>query len=326
MNRERNYLFDNLKCILIFLVVFIHFLGGNDKNILKVIWYSIYSFHMPLFIFISGYFTKYSEENKKKAIKNYLIPYIFFSVILYSFRILILKDEFDFRLLIPQYAMWFLLSIFTYKIIYNTIYNIKHLFIISIIMAVLVGFDTSFSNFGSFSRTVVFFPFFVAGNKFKEEYLIKSNKVKKIILIILPIILIGVGYLCTKWNIPKSLLKGDVAYKLIDISIMPSVITRITLLIISFILCYLILNVVPNKKIELISEIGQNTIIIYLLHIFVVLAWKKNEFFMIDYKFKLIISLLLTLIIIFISLLPMIKKVYNYIIDTLYGLLEKLKG
>ena len=59
MTKERDYFFDNLKAVLIFLVVLGHFLlpihGDNPLVVVKRL---IYIFHMPLFVFVSGYFAK----------------------------------------------------------------------------------------------------------------------------------------------------------------------------------------------------------------------------------------------------------------------------
>ena len=56
----RHYGYDNMKGILVFLVVFGHFLelcpATLQKNILYLV---IYSFHMPAFLFFSGFFAKY---------------------------------------------------------------------------------------------------------------------------------------------------------------------------------------------------------------------------------------------------------------------------
>lgn len=54
MTKERDYYFDNLKAVLIFLVVLGHFLlpihGDNPLVVVKRL---IYIFHMPLFVFVS---------------------------------------------------------------------------------------------------------------------------------------------------------------------------------------------------------------------------------------------------------------------------------
>ena len=53
-----SYLIDNLKVLLIFLVVFNHIIAFNLVKVdivVRYIWYAITIFHMPAFIFVSGY-------------------------------------------------------------------------------------------------------------------------------------------------------------------------------------------------------------------------------------------------------------------------------
>ena len=74
MIKQRLYRFDNIKFILIFLVVFGHMLEftpgyTNTHDIYRI----IYSFHMPVFIFVSGYFARFSP---RKILTTYIWPYI----------------------------------------------------------------------------------------------------------------------------------------------------------------------------------------------------------------------------------------------------------
>ena len=63
----RIYLFDNIKFLAILLVVIghaINFLTETDGNMLeKSLFLTIYSIHMPLFIFISGLFLKPMDKS-----------------------------------------------------------------------------------------------------------------------------------------------------------------------------------------------------------------------------------------------------------------------
>ena len=72
----RNYKFDNIKGILILLVVFAHFIEGISST--EYVYKFIYIFHMPLFIFVSGYFGKF---DKKKLILHLVYPYIVFQLL-----------------------------------------------------------------------------------------------------------------------------------------------------------------------------------------------------------------------------------------------------
>ncbi|WP_394789909.1 acyltransferase family protein [Rhodoferax sp.] len=80
----RNVTIDNARSIGVFLIVLGHALGVSDQVIL---W--IYSFHVPLFFFISGAVvkSKFLEASAKiaaaKLVQTLLIPYVFFWVIAY---------------------------------------------------------------------------------------------------------------------------------------------------------------------------------------------------------------------------------------------------
>lgn len=67
---QREYLFDNYKVLLILLVVIGHFIEpSNDQNpFLYELKWGIVAFHMPAFIFISGYFSKRIPSLKKNAL------------------------------------------------------------------------------------------------------------------------------------------------------------------------------------------------------------------------------------------------------------------
>ena len=76
MSKQKNIKFLILQTIGIILVVLGHKGGIN----LFTDWFPIYSFHMPLFIFISGYFYKTNSESNliafiKNKSKRLLIPY-----------------------------------------------------------------------------------------------------------------------------------------------------------------------------------------------------------------------------------------------------------
>ncbi|MBR1625808.1 MAG: acyltransferase family protein, partial [Bacteroidales bacterium] len=60
---QRDSFFDGLKFVLITLVVLGHSIGPvSTVYPLSVIYDFIYFFHMPLFIFVSGYFTKKKDD------------------------------------------------------------------------------------------------------------------------------------------------------------------------------------------------------------------------------------------------------------------------
>ena len=69
----RDSYFDNLKGILILLVVIGHFILPMDKT--RPVWsifYIIYLFHMPMFAMVSGYFSKGMYRNGAFKMERFL--------------------------------------------------------------------------------------------------------------------------------------------------------------------------------------------------------------------------------------------------------------
>ena len=67
---KRDPFFDNVKILLMLLVVFGHIVPPGQGKICLASFEWVYSFHMPLFVFISGYFT--NVENRDKVFKGLL--------------------------------------------------------------------------------------------------------------------------------------------------------------------------------------------------------------------------------------------------------------
>ena len=86
--KTRRFDLDNLKFFLIFCVVFGHLIEVSPSFAFSgLIYQVIYSFHMPLFVFLFGYFARY---DRAKLLRGYILPYVVFQVlyIAYSNRFL----------------------------------------------------------------------------------------------------------------------------------------------------------------------------------------------------------------------------------------------
>lgn len=159
--------YDNLKFLLMMTVVFGHLIGS-----LKVDFYTeylfIYSFHMPLFIFISGYFSKILIDKKSfwKVFNTILIPFILLEIFYSLISFLLYKETIN--LLIPEWGLWYLLSLFVWRISLNLIDKIKYSFFILVILSLGIGF-LDFDGYLSIERIITFSPFFYGG------YLLAKN-------------------------------------------------------------------------------------------------------------------------------------------------------
>lgn len=105
---------DNVKGILIFLVVFGHIIArsiSEDIDIFGISQYLIYSVHMPMFISISGYLSKHHTD-KKKILRNYIVPYILFDIFYVMYTLMLGNIQiYNLNILIPSYVYWYILCL-----------------------------------------------------------------------------------------------------------------------------------------------------------------------------------------------------------------------
>ncbi|KFN92323.1 membrane protein [Tetragenococcus muriaticus PMC-11-5] len=107
--KKRDPYFDNAKFLLMILVVFGHmmqpFIENEQWN--HDLYYTIFSFHMPAFIFISGFFAKSFDPQKRAPVatsfQKFIVPYIFFQWTYSLFnRLAGAEEHFTFQLDVPN--------------------------------------------------------------------------------------------------------------------------------------------------------------------------------------------------------------------------------
>ena len=310
--KKRYYLLDNLKVILIFFVVFGHVIEYyiNENSILMTLYIFIYIFLMPLFIFISGYLSKNFYKMKRKAIRNLLIPYIIFNMIWYT-AVYIGTRRAMFSVLYPGWTLWYLLSLFFWRITLKYLIKFKHILLLSFIAGVLVGLIPSIGSILSISRTIVFLPFFLLGYYATEEHLekIKSFKSEYAITGILVFLLVAI-YIVKNDLFNYKFLYNSYSYNALEVSLFEGTIFRIFLYFGAIIFSICVINLVPRKE-QFFSKIGKATMNIYVFHIYLVML---VYFFIPKWNIGLLQNILILIspfIIIFILSRKKINKVYD---------------
>ncbi len=269
--KERNLLFDNLKGFLIFLVVFGHSLEllKNDYKLANIIYTFIYIFHMPAFIFISGYFSKDLKKSQDSAFEKFLIPFLIITLP-WNIALVILGITDFYSFFTPAWAMWYLYTMFIWKLVLPYILKIKNIFKISLFLGILSGLFIEFNDFMSISRTITFLPYFLAGYFFDESLITKIRNKNNLIFILLVIItfLISIFFSISDF-IPVEILWLDRPFVNLKYPIKLGLLIRMCLYFLGFIMTFSLLNLMTCKKCFL-SKLGKNTLSVYLLHIFLV--------------------------------------------------------
>ena len=264
-----SYLVDNIKVVLIFLVVFNHLIAFQLVKVdmvVRYVWYGITIFHMPAFIFISGYLSK-KPQDVLKNVKNLLIPYILgYSLTWYAY--IWTGRSMDYELLRPSgTVMWYVLALFIYRLTIEALGKIRFIVPLSIIFALWAGTRPEFTTYLSSSRIVVFFPFFVAGYLWKSDYtkVVRKFKGKWVLIPISGLLLYAIPNFMMENNIPIDIFRGNHTYQLCGMDNITGMLIRLLMYLVSFVLVLTFLALIPDIKLP-ITFIGRNTMGIYFFH------------------------------------------------------------
>lgn len=271
--KKRDLLFDNYRVLLIFLVVTGHVIETIYENnwFLTGAKYSIYSFHIPAFVFISGYFSK-RNDSLLSLVKKLLVPYLVFEVLYYLLYTFVTHKETKLYLLYPKFTLWYLLALFFWKVITPYVKKLPGFFILTILAGLAIGFSPMKDNFLTIPRTLVFYPYFLAGTLLKRETVtnLRMKKIGSISLsgcfsVLFLTAVVFVFLFADKITITPNIFYGRYSYATMGQSPLLGISLRLLAYGIGFLISYGLLLIIPEKEFPF-SVIGQRTLQIYLFH------------------------------------------------------------
>ena len=179
----------------------------------------------------------------------------------------------------PRYALWFLLSMIMWKLMLFVFGQHKVMILVSIVISLFVGYVSEVNEWLSLSRTFFFFPFFLIGYYVNRENFAKmKNKWNVWIASTLAVVLVGFVYLYGDVSWQEWFL-GRIPYEEIRYGIFGSgVLSRVFVYCLMMVSTYIFLTLVPRGKYRY-TAIGGKTLCVYLLHLFIIRAFKETQFF-----------------------------------------------
>jgi fucose 4-O-acetylase-like acetyltransferase len=280
--KSRDAYYDNAKFLLIFLVVFGHFIQSfiQENQMILTLYHTIYVFHMPAFILISGYFAKGFEQKGYlgKIAKKLIIPYLIFQGIYSVYYFVIQKqDVSSINPLDPHWSLWFLLSLFFWNIMLYGFTRFKPAAAIafSIILGVLVGYINEVNSLLSLSRTFVFFPLFLVGYYLNREHFQQIKKARvRVLSLTLLICTFTMFYFFPDFD--YKWLFGSKPYEVLDAYGLHGALMRIGVYALSFLTTFCFLALVPSREL-FFTKLGPQTVYVYLLHGFFIKSFRNSE-------------------------------------------------
>ncbi|HLR68684.1 MAG TPA: acyltransferase family protein [Virgibacillus sp.] len=296
---EKDLKLSNVKGLLMFLVVFGHFIEIYRDDYYELFTF-IYAFHMPLFIFISGYLAKRMKVSKiVNMVLLYLIFQTFFNWVLH------LTGDYpnlQFTYGEPHFHLWYIVSLGFWYAIALGINKVKMeatekwfvflgIFALSFISrwfteGVEDFVKTFYDNFSSytlsFQRTFTFMPFFLLGffmNKNTLQQAYNSLVSKKLGYVLLLITMFLTFVAAQEAEGFKALFKGATEANNFneDGPFAMYVIKSVIQYGLAFWLSYLIFNVISVKS-TILSKWGDNSLTIFLFHPVFIFIFRQTEF------------------------------------------------
>ncbi len=266
--RARIALFDNVKGILIALVVAGHFMHPvhNDNEALSALFDIIYLFHMPLFVFISGLFAKGAYRDGRLNV-NRIVSFVLLGFAYQAALTAIngVLDEPE-RLMLFTSAPWYLIGMAWWYLATPLLARVAPGIGISVCLAasLLWGCVDVSSGFLAISRSLAFLPYFAAGYYASTAQVERLAGRKALYVAVAAAAAIFSARLvsptCFEWFFPQ--VYGDNPY---GPDVLAGVGAKLATIAIAAVCSLAMLRLVPRER-SLITVLGERTLQVYVLH------------------------------------------------------------
>ncbi|QJA09388.1 acyltransferase [Romboutsia sp. CE17] len=319
MNIKRNEKIDFLKGLAIFLVVWGHSIqysmNKESDYFLNSTFKVIYSFHMPLFMIISGYLFQKSinKDNFKeliyKKIKSLIVPaiswYTLYSLIKIIAKVVLNKsniivDMYNYFKGIP-YQFWFLFILFYLSIIAivgRKIFLDRLTYYISIFFILLLLPDKLNIQYLKFMYPYFFIGYFY--NNYRDIFIKHKNNIFKVSIVLFLFLIIG-------WKKDYYIYTTGMSFYNVDI------VDKIFIVIYRYVIGIIgsLLVIVSGDKLykldknKVFSKLGKYTLSIYIIQSYLMMVLDKitiniNNIYIYNYIYTPIISVIIIMICLFI--------------------------
>ncbi|MFS8197155.1 acyltransferase family protein [Streptomyces sp. CWNU-52B] len=174
--KQRDAFFDNAKYLAIVFVAMGHAWEPltDHSRAAEALYMVVYTFHMPAFIIISGYFSRSFDmrpDRLRRLITGVAVPYVLFEVAYSLFKRWADDDPgHPISLLDPWYLTWFLVALFVWRMTVPLWKVVRWPVPLALAIAILASVSPDIGDDLDLQRVLQFLPFFVVGLFMKPEH------------------------------------------------------------------------------------------------------------------------------------------------------------
>ena len=312
MSKDRIIWVDNLKALGILSVILGHIQSPYG--------FFIFSWHMPLFFFISGFFIKFNKSIKEfitDDFKRLMIHYFLFSIFgliiesikrslissesldyLYEFKGIFIYMDYPHLINTYGFILWFLPALFFARLlVYLLNMKIESIFIQFIIVLCLFYFSFSFDTFFGIDNSLNSIIFIFLGTIYYRLY--QNEKILYLLLFILPVLILYFG-------VPAlNMASKDYENIFINVSYAISII-------------FILVKLLQKMKYEnrLVRLWGENTMLLFIIHPYtnhIGHIFFGNEVLFGNWHLKLIVSLVILQCVLYVKLKFINRGIFKYV-------------
>ncbi|MEX1079293.1 MAG: acyltransferase family protein [Homoserinimonas sp.] len=287
--KKRVPVWDNARFLCVTLVVIGHGIQRitYDDDYALILYLFIYAFHMPAFAMISGYFSRPgppSSGQMKKVLTDILLPYFIMETI-WTLVQFVVEGKREFNPSQPSWTLWFLLALGIFRLVLPYLAMLRYPLVWALAFSVGVGYLSNVDSTFSLSRAIGILPFFVLGWKLKEWGVVDKWRFAESQTWLIRIIALAVfaAWLAVVWtfidvwrtiDLRYWFFYNDSYFGLGEDSWYAGFI-RLGLIGLATLLSAAFFVLIPRRKTWL-TQFGQATMYIYLLHSFVLYPLRET--------------------------------------------------
>lgn len=272
---SRSSYWDNAKAILMFLVVVGHYyaagfvysgLSGGKWAIPQAVVSFIYMFHMPLFAFISGYFSKNTEKQRRRSVTTLLLPYLVFNTLC------ILMDHFlkDAPVYNPFFypfgQMWYLIALFLWRQAAVWLEKLRYSWLWALGFSLFCSAFVPGKDWTLLANCITFLPFFLLGLSVSPKQLQALRKLPRWLCgAVLAVVFLATLAAIACFGCTGSQLGFFATRFSPNLDGLPHLAVTVLRYGLALVLGACMLRLIPGSDLP-ISAIGRNTMTILLLH------------------------------------------------------------
>ncbi|WP_377270755.1 acyltransferase family protein [Peterkaempfera sp. SMS 1(5)a] len=310
----RDHYFDNAKLLLMVVVVFGHSLAlAPGTRAVQTVYMTVYAFHMPAFLIISGYFSRSFDAAPRRVqrlVAAMLVPYVLFQTVYSALQNRIGDHPYAWNLLYPTYMLWFLPALFLWRLSTPVWQRLRWPVATAVLLSLVCGLEKA-PFLLAVIKVLTMAPFFVLGLRLRREHFAVLHRLPVRIASVLLFAVTGVGFWLLHDQVDRNWVLWSDSYHQLGTSALVGAASRLGMIVLGVALSAAFFSLVPVGR-TFFTRLGAATMTVFLLHGFVFMPfWARPHWAGLHLRSSVALLLLAALAVVLTLLLslPWVNKV-----------------